>query len=75
MPDGHTDSEEIFRYMDAAMAIARSCIYMPSALVERSQGIQVFYACPQKCSITTKGIEHYWVGRYIDDEGHGELID
>jgi hypothetical protein len=39
MPVGHTDTEEIFRYMDAAMAIARSCIYMPSALVERKKGI------------------------------------
>jgi hypothetical protein len=28
-------------------------IYMPSALVEQVKGIQVFYACPLKCSITT----------------------
>jgi hypothetical protein len=25
---GHTDSEEIFRYIDAVIANARSCIYI-----------------------------------------------
>jgi hypothetical protein len=42
MPVRHTDSKEIFRYIDAAMAIARSCIYMLAALVEQVKELKSF---------------------------------
>jgi hypothetical protein len=42
MPVGHTDSEEVLRYMHAAMVIARSCIYMPSAIIEQEKEFKSF---------------------------------